>query len=212
MQGAQSLKPYCTICRDSETETTIQKSRFLARCFRVTEEAEAAAALASVRKLEWGAKHHCYAFRIGACGELTRSSDDGEPSGTAGAPILNVLLSRDVTDLLCVVTRYFGGILLGTGGLTRAYGGAAQSAVEAAGILRMSPGAQYRAVFSYPLWAAMEPRLRQVAAVDSVEYAECVTASFWIASDACEASLSELRERSDGRIKPEWMQDCMRAQ
>lgn len=211
MQGTQGLKPYRTIRENSETETVIQRSRFLARCLRIDAEADAVKAIEAERKRFYDARHHCYAWRIGESGMYTRSSDDGEPSGTAGAPILNVLTANDVTNVLCVVTRYFGGILLGTGGLTRAYGGAATSALEAAGILCMQPGTQFRAAMPYALWAALESRVRQLCTVDDVSYAEQVTAMLWIRAEDCARVLTFLRERSDGRLTPEPLGESRRA-
>lgn len=111
-----------------------KKSRFIANIVPVSSEEEAAAFIDSVRKKYYDARHHCTAFIIGRNKELTRCSDDGEPGGTAGKPILEVLLGADVTNVAAVVTRYFGGTLLGTGGLVRAYTQAAKEAMENAGV------------------------------------------------------------------------------
>ena len=135
--------------RDAETELVIQKSRFIGRCYRVETEREAAARIDYLRKAEWEATHHCYAFCVGTGVPTTRSSDDGEPSGTAGAPILNVLIRMELSNTLCVVTRYFGGILLGAGGLVRAYTGAASGAVQASGTVWMRPANGYTCTLSY---------------------------------------------------------------
>ena len=103
-------------------EVVVKRSRFLCSVARVASEAEARAVVDRARKKHWDAGHHCSAFVIGPASELQRSSDDGEPSGTAGAPMLEVLRGREVSDVVAVVTRWFGGVLLGAGGLVRAYG------------------------------------------------------------------------------------------
>ena len=111
-------------------EITEKKSRFIATAYEVHTEEEALAQLEQLRKQYWDARHNCYAYVIGKNSELTRFSDDKEPQGTAGKPILNVLTGAGLKNTLIVVTRYFGGILLGTGGLVRAYTGASAKVVE----------------------------------------------------------------------------------
>lgn len=119
--------PYKIICGPGYGEYEEKKSRFLANVAPVTSEEEAAAFIGSVRKKYYDARHHCHAFVIGRNREITRCSDDGEPSGTAGKPILETLLGLEAVNGIVVVTRYFGGTLLGTGGLVRAYTRAAQA-------------------------------------------------------------------------------------
>ena len=108
---------YMITTGEGSGEIVEKKSRFIADVFPVHSTQEAEEAIARVRKQYWDARHHCYAFSIGSRGENTRCSDDGEPSGTAGKPILEVLTGAGLTDTLIIVTRYFGGTLLGTGGL-----------------------------------------------------------------------------------------------
>ncbi|MDR2464877.1 MAG: YigZ family protein, partial [Streptococcaceae bacterium] len=98
-----------------------KKSKFITRIYRIQSEEEARKILEAVKKENWKANHNCSAFVLGERSEITRSSDDGEPSGTAGAPMLEVLVKRDLTNILAVTTRFFGGIKLGGGGLIRAY-------------------------------------------------------------------------------------------
>ncbi len=116
MQGA-----YRVITEGGEGEIVEKKSRFLATVKRVESEEEAVSFIDAMKKKYWDASHNCSAFVIGEKGELTRCSDDGEPSGTAGRPMLEVLLGENIRNAAVVVTRYFGGTLLGTGGLVRAY-------------------------------------------------------------------------------------------
>jgi uncharacterized YigZ family protein len=128
--------PLLVIARDGEHEIEIQRSRFLCRLARVPDTEAAAAVVAAVRREHWSATHNCAAFRVGRDGEVQRSSDDGEPAGTAGVPMLEVLLRRGLTDVVAVVTRYFGGVKLGAGGLVRAYGRAVSETIDAVGVLR----------------------------------------------------------------------------
>ena len=117
----------------SEAELVEKRSRFIGQVWRVATEEEARARIEEVRKRHYDARHHCWCYRIRE-GGVERYSDDGEPQGTAGQPMLNVFQREEVTDVVCVVTRYFGGILLGAGGLVRAYTQSAKAALDAAGI------------------------------------------------------------------------------
>lgn len=114
-------KPYRTLYKGGVGEIVEKKSRFIATVRNIETEEEALSVIADLKKQYWDASHNCYAFVAGRNQELQRCSDDGEPNGTAGRPMLEVLLREDIHNLVVVVTRYFGGILLGTGGLLRAY-------------------------------------------------------------------------------------------
>ncbi|RRO13136.1 YigZ family protein [Saccharopolyspora rhizosphaerae] len=128
-----------TIKRSGEHEIEVRKSRFLCSLARVTEESEAREFIQLQRKSHHDARHHCSAFVLGDSGEIQKSSDDGEPAGTAGVPMLEVLRRNEITNTVAVVTRYFGGVLLGAGGLVRAYGGAVSEALEHVGTLERRP-------------------------------------------------------------------------
>lgn len=128
-----------TIAKNGDHEIVVKKSRFICTLARAAAEDEARAAIDAVRRRYWDANHNCSAYRIGPGGHLQRTSDDGEPAGTAGAPMLAVLTRRDLTDTVAVVTRYFGGMLLGAGGLIRAYGQTVSDAVDAVGIVERRP-------------------------------------------------------------------------
>lgn len=119
-----------TVISTVSGEITEKKSRFIATVFHVESEEEAVSVIADMKKKYWDARHNCYAYVIGIDNEVSRFSDDGEPGGTAGRPILDVLKNRGLTNTLVVVTRYFGGVLLGTGGLVRAYTDATVAALE----------------------------------------------------------------------------------
>jgi uncharacterized YigZ family protein len=129
-----STSTYLTIARDGTAEIEAKRSRFIAHVARVATEDEARAVLERTRKQHWDARHNCSAFVLGPAGDVQRSNDDGEPSGTAGAPMLEVLRGRAVSDVVAVVTRYFGGVLLGAGGLVRAYSDAVRAALDEVGL------------------------------------------------------------------------------
>jgi len=133
-----------TIAGPVDHEIVIKKSRFLTHLEPVGTMAEADAAIAAVRKQYWDAGHHCVALIVGPHADQQRSSDDGEPAGTAGVPMLTVLRRRDVTDVVAIVTRYFGGILLGAAGLARAYSSSVIEALDRAVLVRRAEMAEVR--------------------------------------------------------------------
>ncbi|MCX6559988.1 MAG: YigZ family protein [Candidatus Aminicenantes bacterium] len=144
------------ISREAEATLEVRKSRFLARTFRVISTNEAMAAVKRIRDERRDADHNCWAWRIGPAAEQARYNDDGEPSGTAGPPILQVLSRRGMTNILLVVTRYFGGTKLGAGGLARAYGDAAKAAIEASEPRPLRLLATLRAELPHAALPAME--------------------------------------------------------
>ena len=131
------LKKYKTILTQAEAEIVEKKSRFIATVRPVKTEEEAKAFIEEMKKKYWNATHNVFAYQIGERNELQRFSDDGEPQGTAGMPVLSVLKGEDIKDTAIVVTRYFGGTLLGTGGLVRAYGHSAKEGLLASGIAEL---------------------------------------------------------------------------
>lgn len=145
----EQLESYKIVHVGGCDELIEKKSRFIATVRPVETEGEAVAFIEEVKKLYWDARHNCSAFVIGKNAELTRCSDDGEPGGTAGRPILEVLLGEEIRNAAIVVTRYFGGTLLGTGGLIRAYTRAAQSGLAASEIVTMRYGIRLRILTDY---------------------------------------------------------------
>lgn len=127
------VSSYAVVRRDAVAEIEVKRSRFVCDVRRVASEADARAVVEAARKEHWDARHHCSAFVLGPDRAVERSSDDGEPSGTAGAPMLEVLRGAGVSDVVAVVTRWFGGTLLGAGGLVRAYSDAVRAGLAAAG-------------------------------------------------------------------------------
>lgn len=139
-----------TIDQNIEAEIVEKKSKFIANVFYVESVEEAEEYIRKIKKEHKLARHNCYAFSIFSREGITdRFSDDGEPSGTAGAPMLNIISSKKITNILVVVTRYFGGILLGTGGLVRAYTGAFQEALDKVNIIEKELGKFVRFIVSY---------------------------------------------------------------
>lgn len=140
-----------TIKENSVSEITEKKSKFICNAYHVESEEEAEEILKELRKKYHDARHNCYAYSIMTeNGIVNRMSDDGEPSGTAGGPMLNILLKREIVNVLVVVTRYFGGILLGTGGLVKAYSEATTEAIDLADFVREERGYQIEITIDYP--------------------------------------------------------------
>lgn len=138
-----------TIAAPVEHELVVKKSRFITRVAPVSSVADADAFIADVRRLQWDARHNCTAMVTGLRADQARSSDDGEPSGTAGMPMLEVLRRRELTDLVAVVTRYFGGVKLGAGGLVRAYSTAVSETLDRAALVHRRALTQLRVEVSH---------------------------------------------------------------
>ncbi|MFE3461020.1 YigZ family protein [Nocardiopsis aegyptia] len=149
-----------TIRRGGEHELEIKRSRFICALARVDDEEAARAFIAERRKEHWNANHNCTAYVLGDDGGVQRSSDDGEPGGTAGVPMLEVLRHRRLTDTVAVVTRYFGGVKLGAGGLIRAYGNAVSAAVDEVGVLERRELLVVDVFADYVLGGRLESDLR----------------------------------------------------
>ena len=190
------LVPY----QDSGSEFTEKRSRFISQLWRVETEAEARAHLEAVRKQYYDARHHCWCYLLN--GGAVRYSDDGEPQGTAGQPMLNVFQREDVTNLCCVVTRYFGGVLLGTGGLTRAYSRGAKDALDAAGVCRVSLWTLWDVPCTYPLLERVKMDIAACGGVvrDTVYGAEVTLRAAFPAGGA-ESFVPRLTELSAGALE-----------
>jgi uncharacterized YigZ family protein len=166
---------YLTIDRDADAEVEVRRSRFLCVLRHVEDEAAARAVVAEQRSAHHDARHHCSAFVLGPRSEVQRSSDDGEPAGTAGAPMLEVLRGAEVSDVVAVVTRWFGGTLLGAGGLVRAYGDAVRAALAEAGTRRRVLVTELALVVGYADAGRVEGELRaRGVTVLGVEHAAAV--------------------------------------
>ncbi|WP_424960822.1 YigZ family protein [Leucobacter ruminantium] len=187
---------YETIGAPVDVEIEISRSRFLAHLERVETEEGAREAIARIRGAHPRARHHCSAFVLGPNGRVQRSNDDGEPSGTAGAPMLDALVSAGLSDVVAVVTRYFGGVLLGAGGLTRAYRGAVAEAVLRSERVRRGLRREVEVECSYEAAGAIEAEARRRGyAVGSADYSDRVVQRFAVAEHevaALEAVAAEL--------------------
>lgn len=191
---------YLTIARDGEAEVEVRRSRFLCTLVRVEEEAAAPAVVDRLRRQHWDARHHCSAFVLGPDGAIERSSDDGEPAGTAGAPMLEVLRGRGVSDVVAVVTRWFGGTLLGAGGLVRAYGDAVRAGLDATGTLRRDLVLELTVGLDHAEAGRVESELRArgVTVLDSA-YGATVTLRLGVAPDEERRLHAVLAELTAGR-------------
>jgi uncharacterized YigZ family protein len=176
------VSSYLVVARSAEAHLEVRRSRFLCRLERVDTEEGARAVVEHARKAHWDARHHCSAFVLGPTGGLARSSDDGEPSGTAGAPMLEVLRGAGVSDVVAVVTRWFGGVLLGAGGLARAYGDAVRAALDEAGRAERRLVTLVEATVPHAEAGRLENELRaRGVAVRGVTYAEAATLTLAVA-------------------------------
>ncbi|MDD5982012.1 MAG: YigZ family protein [Eubacteriales bacterium] len=195
-----ALKPYKTARAASETEFTVNKSRFIGRCFPVSSEEEALARLDEIRKLHHDATHNCWAYNLR--GGIMRFSDDGEPGGTAGMPIMDTLIRSETLDAIIIVTRYFGGILLGSGGLVRAYSKSASDALSSAGVLQMLPCSEIEFYVDYSRYGGIEGFVRSNSTVKNTEFLDNIRFNCLVPFDDAEGFIAEIIERTDGRSSP----------
>lgn len=195
---------YRVLLSGGQGEYEEKKSRFIATVRPCQSEAEAAAFIEEMKKKYWDARHNCSAYVIGGRGELTRCSDDGEPSGTAGRPMLEVLMGSGIRNAAVVVTRYFGGVLLGTGGLVRAYTQAVKEGLAACETGVMRPGAEFRLDADYNnigkiLYLMAQRGLEPLES----EYGEAVSLRVLLPAEEADAFLGEMTEATSGRVKTE---------
>ena len=167
---------YITIAGPGMDEVTIQKSRFIGQAWPCINEEEAIKHIQHIRETARDARHHCYAYIVGENEGIMRFSDDGEPSGTAGMPMLSLMRSEHIVNCCVVVTRYFGGILLGTGGLVRAYTQGCRIALKAAGIVQMEKTCFYLCEVPYSYWDSVRYMLERLPArYQDVEFGSAVS-------------------------------------
>ena len=178
-----------------------KKSRFIAHLQSVESVEDAEAFIAKIKKEYWDARHNCYAFVIGKDGGVTRCSDDGEPSQTAGRPMLDVLLRSEIKDICVVVTRYFGGTLLGTGGLVRAYSAAVTEALDNSEIGELIDGIMLTIESDYTLLSKLEYYLNENdIQIASQDYADKVMLTIKFDSSRLERIKSDLTNLSGGKF------------
>lgn len=197
------MAEYYIPAQDSETEFSEKRSRFIGHVWHVETEEEAREKIAEMKAKYYDARHNCWCYLIRK-GGITRYSDDGEPQGTAGQPMLEVFRREGVENVCCVVTRYFGGILLGAGGLVRAYSHTCALALNAAKVCEMHPTVRYMAEVAYPLWDRVQHQLKSLPVrLENPEFTASV--GFELAmKETDEARVrEELTRVTDGRM--EWL-------
>lgn len=191
---------YLTLAGRGEGELKVKGSRFLAEALPVDDEVAAEAAIEAIRKRAYAATHHCTAYRLDPSGNTFRYNDDGEPSGTAGPPIFRQIESRDLTHTLVVVTRYYGGTKLGTGGLVRAYGEAAAMALDVAPIVERILRDRVHLRFAY---ADTSPAMHTIDQYDAIiqdtRYAEDTALVVAVRRSQVEAFVAAFVEALGGR-------------
>ena len=194
------MSEHIIVKKGGESEYEEKKSRFLGKVFSVNSEAEASAYIEEIRKKYWDARHNCYAFVIGENNETTRCSDDREPSGTAGKPILEVICNAGVHNCLLVVTRYFGGTLLGTGGLVRAYTQSAKEALENSALAVLVEGVKYLVTTDYNSISKIQYAVEKSdAEIIDTEYTDKVIISIMIKKESGEEFCRQITEITNGR-------------
>ena len=196
------MKAYRTLLKDGREEYVIQKSRFIGRAAPGTTPEAALAFLDSVRQEHRTANHTCYAYIIGQNAGIMRYSDDVEPGGTAGMPIIEVLKARGVVDCAVVVTRYFGGILLGAGGLVRAYSHTCALALNAAGVCAMLPTHRWLFEVEYSLWDKVQYAIHALPVrLEATEFTATVNFRLLCRETDANAVCAELARVTDGRLE-----------
>ncbi len=203
-RNSQEYEDFVLLTKGGEAELVEKKSRFIATVRPVESEEEAAAFIEEMKKKYYDARHNCSAYVLGSKAQLTRSSDDGEPSGTAGRPMLEVLLGSGIRNVAAVVTRYFGGTLLGTGGLVRAYSGVLKEALEKCETTRQHFGVRFQIKADYNAVGKIQHILasRNIAAEDSV-YAADVKMTVIAPVEEYDRLCTELVEATSARAEIE---------
>ena len=194
-----------------EAEFTEKRSRFIGRVWPVTTEDEAIGHIKAMREQHWDATHNVYAYIVRESGAM-RYSDDGEPQGTSGMPVLEVFRKSGVTDFCCVVTRYFGGILLGAGGLVRAYSQAASLALNEAGLARLSRWRSMTLACPYALYERVRAELESSGGViEDTDFAADVTLRVLVEDDASDACIARITDLTSGAVVPQLGDTSFRA-
>ena len=195
---------YKTVKGQGEHEIVIQKSRFIAHVNRAETEEEAQNFIQHIKKIHWNATHNCSAYLIGEHNQIQKANDDGEPSGTAGVPILEVLKKRDLRDTVVVVTRYFGGIKLGAGGLIRAYGKATSEGLDAVGIVERKLMRVMETTIDYTWLGKVENELRgSIYQIKDIHYLDQVKIETYVNSGEEETFTEWMTELTNGQARIE---------
>ena len=197
----QTLVPYKTVYQGGIGEIVLKKSRFISTVSPVETEEDALEFIQQLKKKYWDATHNCYAYIIGIKNPVMRCSDDGEPSKTAGKPMLDVLIAKELTNLVVVVTRYFGGTLLGTGGLVKAYQSATIEGLNNSVIIKKEPGIHMRLITDYNLVGKIQYYLSQENYhILSSDYTDAVTLDVILPIDKADSFQKKLADLSNGTL------------
>ena len=195
------MSEYLVPFMDTDSEFVEKRSRFISHIWRVETEEEARARIEEMKKKYYDARHNCWCYLLKE-GNVVRYSDDGEPQGTAGQPMLNVFQRESVTNVCCVVTRYFGGILLGAGGLTRAYTKGAKDALDAAGICRMSLWTVWEVPCTYSLFERVKLEIAACGGVvRGADYGADIVIQAAFPAGGAEQFAPRLTELSAGQLE-----------
>ncbi|MBM7642213.1 YigZ family protein [Streptococcus loxodontisalivarius] len=195
---------YKTIFQDGIAEEEIKKSRFICQLRRIETEEEGREFIAQIKKEHYKASHSCSAMIIGEDSSIKRSSDDGEPSGTAGVPMLTVLEKQGLTNVVAVVTRYFGGTKLGAGGLIRAYAGSVSHALKEIGIVEVKEQTGLKVTLTYPQYQTFANFLSQENLLEQEPlFLEEVTSTIYVDPEKVEGTLASLTEFYQGKVRVE---------
>ncbi len=193
------MQEYLTVAKETEDEFTVKHSRFIGYIKPVTTQEEAVEFINSKKSKHWDATHNVYAYIL-RDGQIRRYSDDGEPQGTAGIPVLDVLQKEGLTDCVVVVTRYFGGILLGGGGLVRAYSHAAKLAVDASGVIKMSMCVRAECECDYGYYGRLASLIPECGGtIENSEFTENVKVTFTMPQNLYGSFCAKLVDSSLGK-------------
>ncbi|KMJ59009.1 hypothetical protein AB685_08010 [Bacillus sp. LL01] len=197
------LSHYYTVKGHGEHEINIQKSRFISHVARATTEEQAQSFIQDIKKKHWDATHNCSAYMIGEHNQVQKANDDGEPSGTAGVPILEVLKKKDLKDTVVVITRYFGGIKLGAGGLIRSYGKATSEGINATGMVKRELVQIMHTKVEYTLLGKIENELRSssIHRLKDIHYLEDVTFDVYVEEDKLQDFLDWMTDITNGKAE-----------
>ncbi len=200
------MSEFITLAHDVTAEQVIKKSRFIGRLIKVKDMEDAQEHISRIKKEFWDATHNCSAIICGVNREYMRSSDDGEPQGTAGIPMLEALKGSGITDVLCVVTRYYGGIMLGAGGLVRAYSSSVTLATALATLLKNAPYKLYNLTIPYPMWGKIQnTAMNDGYEIDTTDFTDNVCATLLVSPAREQEFIKTVAEVTMGRVQPDYI-------
>ena len=203
------MEQYNTIIKSEIEELVEKKSKFIANIFHVESVEQADEKIKLIKKKYYDAKHNCIAYRIIEKGQiLEKSSDDGEPSGTAGGPMLNILQKQNLCNIVIIVTRYFGGILLGTGGLVRAYSDATQKVIQKSEIYHLVEGTEIKITTDYTNLETLKHYFKKNDInITDIQYSEKIILKVILEKNRKDILIEEIKEKMQNTIKIDILED-----